>query len=742
MKKQHDQQLVRIKTLIDSNDDDDDNDITSTSSTSVDNDSDHSSKITNLMRENEQKIRNLSESYMNRFLLIGQQLQALPETSNTVAIPSSMRSIVQRKSSGMELETMSSSPSLNLFLETLKQLIIKEEKKREKSYLPPDDENTTSDPYTRLSIGITQCLRDYEGEISHAKRRIHDLNEQQEHILNENKHVVSQLTEAFEQNTISLRQTYEKRLAKQREESLKIGHSLDNYKVEILTLREAYEKKLRVKDELINELNERLAKNETEQAARQHALHLKIEHFQQSFETLQARNKQIEQNNQIKIKENHDLLTQISNLQLQIQRLQQTITTKGNECTELSQKLASSLPKLTECERFGSELQHWFSLISPEKNSSDLTLDEMSTIVSSKISHLENFKKQLDLIHEDLDHAHILESNHLSDRIRHLINQNKQYETAHNDISNKYQALLLQTNMLTGIIKQHSTEVANHKTNEEQLKDFNEQLLNENQKIKIEIQDYRSKLLQITNTNNQLEHECSLNKQNSRDLYIKYEALKAENQMLINELQTKREAIKRYEQELQSMKQLFEITLKEKQIQSDQLNHERQLFQTENDTLKQIVIRDGHEKKAISQVQFNLNTLQRQHNKSQKDKETSDDELHRLSKSYSHETIRFIPLNEHTQDETTENIINRRATSTPTPRENENQQQSNIQSLGITKQINQVLNDMKNLLTHGREVVIKHEEDMIPERDFKVRETSKSRRSRKERTTVADIKQH
>ena len=43
-----------------------------------------------------------------------------------------------------------------------------------------------------------------------------------------------------------------------------------------------------------------------------------IEHFQQSFETLQARNKQIEQNNQIKIKENHDLLTQISNLQVKI----------------------------------------------------------------------------------------------------------------------------------------------------------------------------------------------------------------------------------------------------------------------------------------------------------------------------------------------------------------------------------------------------------------------------------------
>jgi hypothetical protein len=39
---------------------------------------------------------------------------------------------------------------------------------------------------------------------------------------------------------------------------------------------EAYEKKLRVKDELINEVNDRLIKNETEQAARQHALHLKV----------------------------------------------------------------------------------------------------------------------------------------------------------------------------------------------------------------------------------------------------------------------------------------------------------------------------------------------------------------------------------------------------------------------------------------------------------------------------------
>ena len=44
----------------------------------------------------------------------------------------------------------------------------------------------------------------------------------------------------------------------------------------------------------------------------------------------------------------------------------------------------------------------------------------------------------------------------------------------------------------------------------------------------------------------------------------------------LKELHTRRETIKRYEQELQSMKQLCEITLKEKQIQSDQLKHERQ----------------------------------------------------------------------------------------------------------------------------------------------------------------------
>lgn len=127
MKKHHDQQLVRLKTLIDSNDDDD---MTSTSSLSDDeknNDSDRSSKITTLMRENERKIRSLSESYMNRFLSIGQQLH----TTNALAIPSTTRAIIPRKSSELQLDTMSSSsPSLTLFIETLKQLIIREEKKR------------------------------------------------------------------------------------------------------------------------------------------------------------------------------------------------------------------------------------------------------------------------------------------------------------------------------------------------------------------------------------------------------------------------------------------------------------------------------------------------------------------------------------------------------------------------------------------------------------------------------------
>ncbi len=43
---------------------------------------------------------------------------------------------------------------------------------------------------------------------------------------------------------------------------------------------------------------------------------------------------------------------------------------------------------------------------------------------------------------------------------------------------------------------------------------------------------------------------------------------------------------------------------------------------------------------------------------------------------------------------------------------------------------------MKNLLTHGREVVLKHEE-MLPERD-----RNKIRRSRKERATVVGIEHH
>ena len=90
-------------------------------------------------------------------------------------------------------------------------------------------------------------------------------------------------------------------------------------------------------------------------------------------------------------------------------------------------------------------------------------------------------------------------------------------------------------------------------------------------------------------------------------------------------------------------------------------------------------------------------------------------------------------------DEIRENVVSRRATSTPTPGENDNHQQQhlNVQSFGVTKQINQVLDDMKKLLSHGREVAIKHEDDLIPERDFKIREQNKSRRSKTERTNCS-----
>ncbi|CAF1128931.1 unnamed protein product [Adineta steineri] len=79
-----------------------------------------------------------------------------------------------------------------------------------------------------------------------------------------------------------------------------------------------------------------------------------------------------------------------------------------------------------------------------------------------------------------------------------------------------------------------------------------------------------------------------------------------------NELQTKRETIKRYEQELQSMKCLLEITLKEKQIQNDQLQYERQ----------------------YGNMQQNDN--------------------------------RFIQMNKLADNEITEDVISRRLTSTPT----------------------------------------------------------------------------
>jgi hypothetical protein len=158
----------------------------------------------------------------------------------------------------------------------------------------------------------------------------------------------------------------------------------------------------------------------------------------------------------------------------------------------------------------------------------------MSSIVTSRSERWTNERQQLDTVNEQLDNAHLFHGEQLVDRVRQLIAHDKHVATTHQDMNNKYQALLLQTNMLTNVIKQHSNDVAHHRTNEEQLKEFNEQLLNENQTIKLEMQEYRSKLLQMTANNNEYEHEFHVMRQQTRDLQIQYESGKAEQQILIN----------------------------------------------------------------------------------------------------------------------------------------------------------------------------------------------------------------
>jgi hypothetical protein len=80
-------------------------------------------------------------------------------------------------------------------------------------------------------------------------------------------------------------------------------------------------------------------------------------------------------------------------------------------------------------------------------------------------------------------------------------------------------------------------------------------------------------------------------------------------------------------------------------------------------------------------------------------------------------------MNEHDE-------LARRATSTPTPRDNDEIPSRSIQPLGITKQIDQVLNDMKHLLINGRDVLNKQEDNMIPERDIRRHHRTQTKKER------------
>lgn len=70
------------------------------------------------------------------------------------------------------------------------------------------------------------------------------------------------------------------------------------------------------------------------------------------------------------------------------------------------------------------------------------------------------------------------------------------------------------------------------------------------------------------------------------------------------------------------------------------------VFQTENDTLKQMVIRDGHDKQLIQHISSNLNGSQKNNFRfsGQTTREKTDDEIQRISKNLVQSNDRVVRL--------------------------------------------------------------------------------------------------
>ncbi|CAF0767672.1 unnamed protein product [Didymodactylos carnosus] len=654
--------------------------------------SDNTSDITNVMKENEKKIRALSESYMNRFVMLEQQLQEHQQMPRRLTHMDSIQ--ITTKNSQLQLSNQLiqctkindtainkknefSSESLDTFLNSLQEIILREEKKREKSYFTND--HTREINLSSMIVAVAQCLKDYEGELYHAKQRINYLKDQQEHILNENKQLLNNLTQDFEQNIINVRHSYDQRLNVQREETTKIMQTLEKSKTDLTTLQENYEKKLRVKDELLREMNDRFGNREKEYNVHQQNLQIKFEQFEKSFETLQNQNRQIDNSNKQLIKEKHDLQLQISALHNDLQRSQNAFILQSKDYSELSQKLTAACDRLSECEQYQNQLKHWFSLVSPEHILSKFSLEEMTSIVSLKVSRLMDVSKQYEMIisimGDDDKTSNLLNPMPLHMRIKELIKTNDQLFQSYSEISNKYNALLLQTTMLTDIIKQHSSETANLRAENEQYCETNANLIGQTEKMKNELQNIQLKFSEKTTVSAHVEHELNMEKQHYNELKKHYETALTDKEILIKELQTRRETIVQYEKE-------------------------------EKDDMNQQLIKLN----AVLKSQVKQNGL-------------SDGDKYR---ELNDRTSKVRPSNDE--------ILPIRATSTPTPSyldheiqpsdnnnvvqqlvlEKQLNTESDIYNPYVTKQINQVLYEMKNLLSSSRAVI---QQDILPVKD-------------------------
>ncbi|CAF0906170.1 unnamed protein product [Brachionus calyciflorus] len=464
------------------------------------------------------------------------------------------------------------------FYNRINQILIAEEKRREKSYtLNESNIDHFEKPEIKFNNdldncikALNRCLEDYQCESKHSKNAIKELQSSWENKEKQNKQKENELNENYNKKCETIRQEYDRLMNLKQMDIDKLNKEINELNTEINQLKQTNRKKCDAKDMEINNLK---LNNDN--------LRIELANITKKLKQLKIRFDALKS----KEKENQSQTSKtINHLETENEKLSTKCLEIGKELVDYQQKYESVKCQISKYEQLIDNLNEQSLILKRDQKENQFNLNQMN----------QNLEIELDL------------KNKLDQRCQELEEENsilKDHVLKHENCEHKSMEFHMKLNHLEQILNKKNNEyqklVKKNEQNESKVKSLShvvKKLSSEKSQIETVLKECQSEFddckLKLQNSTNLIQHSCKTNsllkeEKDSLEKILQDNAIKLKN--LNDEFEKVSEMKTKLEQEYTGLKNdavLIEKKYNEVKKSNEVVRSEKESLQHELNQVK------------------------------------------------------------------------------------------------------------------------------------------------------------